>query len=66
MGILSYIVLVLVIGLVVYVIRRWAPIEPQFQTIILWAGVIFCVLVLVYALGVLPVGWDAQIPRVVR
>lgn len=64
MGILTYILLVVFIGFAVYAVNRWTPIDQKFKTLILWAAVIFCVLVLLYALGVLPVGWDARIPQV--
>lgn len=64
MGIVSFLVLVVVVGLIVTLIQWYAPIDPKFKAIALWAGVLFLLLVLLYALGVLPVGWDAQIPRV--
>ncbi len=64
MGILSYLFLVVIVGLVVTLIQWYAPIDPKFKTLAMWAGIIFCVLVLCYALGLLPVGWDKPIPRI--
>lgn len=64
MGIIEYFVLVLVIGLVVWAIHAYTPIPGQFKTLILWAGIIVCVLVLASALGLF--GWDTQIPRITR
>jgi len=62
MGIVQYFVLVVIIGLVVYVIHEYTPINEKFKTLILWAGVIVCVLVLASALGLF--GWDTPIPRI--
>jgi hypothetical protein len=63
MGILSYLLLVVVVGLVVTLIQWYAPIDARFKTLAAWAGILFCVLVLLYALGLMPF-WDAQIPKV--
>jgi hypothetical protein len=63
MGIIQYLALVLIVGLVVALIQWYAPIDAKFKTLAVWAGVIFLVVVLLYALGLMPV-WDAQIPKV--
>jgi hypothetical protein len=63
MGIVSYLLLVVVVGLVVALIQWFAPIDPKFKQLALWAGVIFCVLVLLYAIGVFPLV-DRPIPQV--
>ena len=64
MGVIQYFVLVLIIGLVVWAIHAYTPIPSQFKALILWAGIIVCVLVLASALGLF--GWDTPIPRITR
>lgn len=62
MGIIEFILIALVVGLVVWLIQQYAPIPGRFKTIILWAGVVFILLILLNALGI--IGRDWQIPRV--
>jgi hypothetical protein len=62
MGILQFFLIVLIIGFVVFLIQRFAPIPAEFKTIILWAGIIVCVLILLNALGVF--GHDWMIPKI--
>lgn len=64
MGIIQYFVLVVIVGLVVAMIQWWAPIDARFKAIVLWVGVAFCILVLLFAVGILPLGTDHQIPKV--
>lgn len=65
MGVFQFFIIVLIIGVIVWLLRRPAvPIDPLFKDILLWAGVAICVLFLLYALGVLPVGHDVMIPRI--
>ena len=64
MGILQFIVLVCVIGFVVWLVQRFVPMDEKFKTIILWGAVIFCILMLLWAVGVLPIGHDVMMPRV--
>lgn len=61
MGIIEFFVLVLIIGLIVYLINRFAPIDPVFKNIILVAAVVFLLIVLLNAMGI--IGRDYQIPR---
>ena len=63
MGIIHFFLIVIVIGLLVYLIRRFVPMDEVFKSVVLWAGVAVVVLLLLYALGVLPMG-DVAIPRV--
>lgn len=63
MGVLTLLFIIVVIGLAVYAIRRWVPIDPAFQTIVLIVGVIVAIIVCLSAFGLLPVG-DIQVPRV--
>lgn len=64
MGIIHFFFLVLMIGLFVYAINTYAPIPQQFKTLILWAGIVVCLLILASALGLM--GWDTPIPRLAR
>ena len=63
MGIISFLALVLVVGLVVWLIQAFAPIDQRLKNLALWAAIIFLVLVFLYAIGLLPMG-DTRIPRV--
>jgi hypothetical protein len=62
MGILQFFLIVLIIGFVVFLVQRYAPIPEEFKTIILWAGIIVCVLILLNALGIF--GHDWMIPKI--
>lgn len=61
MGIIEFFLICLVIGFLVWAIHKWAPIPPVFKTIILWAGVIVCIVLLAAAFGLL--GKDIAIPK---
>jgi len=61
MGIIEFIVIALILGVIVWLIQTYAPIPAQFKTIILWAAIIVLLLILLNALGV--IGRDWQIPR---
>ena len=63
MGIIRYFFTVLVIGLVVWAIHAYTPIPQQFKQLILWAGIIVCLLVLASALGLFK--WDMTIPKII-
>lgn len=62
MGILQFFVIALIIGLAIYLIRRFTPIPAPIKTIILWAGIIVLVLLLLAATGIL--GHDVKIPSI--
>jgi len=61
MGIIEFIVIALILGVIVWLIQTYAPIPGQFKTIILWAAIIVLIVILLNALGI--VGKDWQIPR---
>ena len=63
MGVLEFVVICVVLGLVVYLVNTYLPIPPQIKTIILIAVIIVIVVILLRALGVLG-GADMQIPRI--
>lgn len=62
MGLIEYLILCVVVGLIVWVIWTFTPIPAQFKKIILWVAVIVLVLVLLNVMGVL--GKDIAIPRI--
>lgn len=63
MGIIEFIALAVILGLVVWVVQMYAPIPQQIKTVILVAAIVVLVLVFLRALGLLAVG-DVAIPRV--
>lgn len=63
MGILEFIIICVVLGLVVYLVNTYLPIPPAIKTVILVAVIIVIVVILLRAMGVLG-GVDYQIPRV--
>lgn len=63
MGIIQFFIIALIVGVIIYLIQVFAPIPGAIKTVILWAGVIFLVLILLSALGILGLGHDYQIPR---
>lgn len=62
MGLISYIILVLVVGLIVWVVNTYAPIDARFKQLILVAAIV--VLVLIFLSALLGLGsFDVAIPR---
>lgn len=62
MGIIEFMVIAVVIGLVIWAIHAFTPIPVQIKKVILWAGILVIVLLLLNALGI--VGKDWNIPRI--
>lgn len=62
MGLIELIILIVIIGVVVVLVQRFAPIPAQLKTIILWLAVIVIVLIILNALGIL--GRDVAIPKI--
>jgi hypothetical protein len=62
MGILQFILICVVIGFVVFLVQRFAPIPAEFKTIILWAGILVCLVLLLQAIGLFDRDW--MIPRI--
>lgn len=62
MGILAFIIMCCVLGLVVWLVNTYLPIPQQIKTIILVAVIIVIILVLLQAMGIL--GGDMMIPRI--
>jgi hypothetical protein len=63
MSLLALFFVIVVIGVVVYCIRRWAPMDQAFKDIVLWVGVGVVVLLLLHAFGVLDAIRGVQVPR---
>ena len=63
MGILEFIIICVVLGLVVYLVNTYLPLPAPIKTIILVAVVIVIIVILLRAMGILG-GVDYQIPRV--
>lgn len=61
MGIIHLLILICIIGFVVWLIQKFAPIPPQFKTVILWVAVAVVILIILQAFGIL--GFDTPIPK---
>ncbi len=61
MGILGYILLCVVVGVVVWAVTKFIPLPAPIKTLIIWAAVIVLVLILCQALGLF--GHDIAIPH---
>ena len=64
LSLLGLFLVIVVIGVVVYLIRRYAPMDQQFKDIILWVGVGVVILLLLHAFGVLDAIRGVQVPRI--
>ncbi len=62
MGIIQFIFLCIVLGLIVWLVNRFLPIPQEIKTIIMVAVIIVLILVLAGAMGLFSLG-DMQIPR---
>jgi uncharacterized protein YhhL (DUF1145 family) len=63
MGIIEFIILCVVLGVIVWLVNKYAPIPQEIKTIILVAVIIVLIVVLLKATGILG-GADVQIPRI--
>lgn len=64
MSLLALFIIIVVIGVIVYVIQKYAPLDPIFKNIILWLGVGVVVLLLLNAFGVIDAIRGVQVPRI--
>lgn len=62
MGAIHLLLLICLIGFVVWLIQRFAPIPAQFKTVILWVAVVIVILIILQAFGIL--GMDVGIPKI--
>lgn len=53
MGLFEFILLVVVVGLLVYLVNTYAPIDVKFKQLILWVAILALVFILIRALGLL-------------
>ena len=63
MGILEFILICVVLGLVVWLVNTYLPLPPPIKTIILVAVIIVIIVILLNAMGLFG-GADYRIPRV--
>ncbi len=64
MGLFELFLLILVIGIVVFCIRKFTPIDQAFKDIVLWVGVGVVVVILLHAFGVLDALRGIRVPRI--
>lgn len=62
MGIIEFVIVAVLLGVLVWLIQTYTPIDQRIKTLILVVVLIVLVLLFLYALGI--VGADVQIPRV--
>lgn len=62
MGIIEYIVIAVLLGVIVWAVWTFTPIPGQFKKLILWAAIIVLILLLAHALGL--IGKDISIPKI--
>lgn len=62
MGIIEYIIIAVVLGVIVWAVWSFTPIPIQFKKVILWVAVGVLILLLAHALGL--IGKDVQIPKI--
>jgi hypothetical protein len=62
MGIVEFLVIAVILGLIVWAIWTYTPIAAPIKKLILWAVIVVLVLLLLHALGV--IGADVQIPKI--
>lgn len=61
MSVWALFAVIVLVGLVVALIQRYAPIDPAFKTMVLVVGIVVCVAFILYAFGLLP--WNVQVPK---
>lgn len=61
MGIITFLVIAFVLGIIVWFIHAKTPIPQVFKTVILWVAIIFIVVLALHAFGV--IGKDIAIPK---
>lgn len=64
MGLLELFLLILAVGLVVWLIQAFTPIDQKFKTIVLWVGVFVIVVALLHAFGILDAIRGVRVPHV--
>lgn len=64
MDLITMILILMVIGILMYVINTYVPMEARIKTILNWAVVIACVLWLLNIFGILPLGMHIPVGRV--
>lgn len=63
MSLLGLVIFILVIGILIYCINRFAPIPEVFKQIILWVGIAVVVIVVLQAFGIIDAVRGYRVPR---
>lgn len=63
MSLISLILVLVVVGVILWLINAYVPMDPKIKKILNIAVVIIVILWLLYAIGLLPAG-DIRVPRV--
>jgi len=53
LGLVEFIVLVLIVGVLVYLVNTYAPIDDKFKTLITWAAILVLIVLFIRGLGLL-------------
>ncbi len=64
MSLLGLIVFILAIGVIIWVINKYAPIPAAFKQIILWVGIIVVVILVLQAFGIIDAVRGYRVPRI--
>ncbi len=64
MSIIGLLVILALIGLVAWLLVRFVPMPAQMQTVITAAAVVIAILILLQALGLIPISLNQPVPRV--
>lgn len=62
MSVWALLAIIVLIGLVVYGIRRFVPMDAPFQNLVLIVGLLVAVAIVLYAFGLLPAG-NVAVPK---
>lgn len=61
MGIIQLVVILVIIGVILYLVNRYAPMDAKIKTILNWVVVIAVIAWLLKVFGVFSGKWDIQI-----
>ncbi len=64
MSLLTLFFIIVVVGVVVYLIRRFAPMDQAFKDAVLWVGIGVVVFVVLEAFGILDAVRGVRVPHV--
>ena len=64
MSIVGLLLILALIGLVAWLLIRFVPMPPPMQTVITVAAVVISILIILQALGLIPVSLNQPVPRI--